>query len=371
MDLETVDGRTLTVCIHDAPHLDEAAAVWLMQDFAWEPGKLDELLAHFPDGVITIGCNSGPLDEHTIDAGKRPPNICAASLTARWIGGAVIDDRAAMDVVNAVMEFDTKGRTRDITIAGVGSGMKGLNRLDNRYTPWEIVQFAVMACQSRFGARQSFYATAEEIEEKGHILTYPSGDSPEPDFKLLVIVSDNTAIANYAFGEMGIAVVIQQEANGDLKGNTQIFTNAVFRVDMDDVAQNLRRVEQLFFLNHTGSIPVTGWDELREDGMFPVPDKPEHERISGMAGWYFMRNARMMLNGSESHPEVPPTKIPLDTIAEIVIQCLDPTQVDPERGDRCREGGCPSTTSNPCPLYPLGLKRCRTARYHKRAGNGQ
>jgi len=60
------------------------------------------------------------------------------------------------------------------------------------------------------------------------------------------------------------------------------------------------------------------------------------------------------LNGSLTKPGVPPTRIPLDRILELVEQGIDPAWFPAE----CR-GWC---IKKECSFYPYGLRRCRKIR---------
>ncbi|MFH1598571.1 MAG: hypothetical protein ABIB97_05950 [Patescibacteria group bacterium] len=360
----TIAGRSVVAEIHDDPHLDEAAVVWLFTDFPMKPADLTDLMAAYDDGAITIGFGGGPLDEHPQSGEARRNGVCAATLAADFIGDPVIDDQAAMDVVDFVCRRDTNVRTRDGSYYDLSSMMKEMNR--RGLPPEQVVAWGIEGLRAAYNGRKAYWATAAEIKEKGTITTIPAPVG-EADRQILVIVSDNPHVKDFAFNELNVAVVVQQQATGQLQGNVQIFTNHECQVDMDDVTTVLRYQEQMFHLDFQGRPPVTDWKVLRNDGMFPDPENPDHDELRGMPPWYYFRRGRMVLNGSETHPDLPATQIPLERIADTVAKCLDPTYFEESKCEDCLAGKCTAGRGNGerCRLYTWGLKRCRTLRYQQ------
>ena len=90
-------------------------------------------------------------------------------------------------------------------------------------------------------------------------------------------------------------------------GNTNILTRPLKKIDLRHVASLVREEELRCSKKNVRVTPTI----LSQPG-----------RIEGIQEWYYDRATNSLLNGGV-HPEgTPPTKIPLDSITELVLKGL-------------------------------------------------
>jgi hypothetical protein len=127
----------------------------------------------------------------------------------------------------------------------------------------------------------------------------------------IVVGESNNPKFNVAARQIGAAIVIQRNTTG----HTQVyFNNKIIGTQVEKIAEDL--VECLRLREITldpRKLPIRKSDLRNEGRMEEVPE------------WYFFKGEKggsLLLNGSLTSPDVPPTKIPLEEIAEIVNDAL-------------------------------------------------
>lgn len=166
---------------------------------------------------------------------------------------------------------------------------------------------------------------------------------------MICIISDDKQMSKFARSTYGgsAALVIQQKSSG----NVQIYTNKKFNLILYDVAQMIRLAEQ----EAKGKVITREWKTLASEGT-----------VEGAEEWFFHHAGQMLLNGSLTAPGVPPTKLSLEQMKEIVRIGVNPNSFEARFSSRCQKRICASTRSNKCPWYGFGLQRCRKIRFETR-----
>lgn len=231
-----------------------------------------------------------------------------------------------------------------------GFDLIGLTRVIHQvYSPEKAFNWAIMGLEAKYQQQKAFLWAQENFDKiaKIHEVLGPGGEM----LKLVIGQTDNTELGKVARTK-GAGIVIQKNS----KGQVGIYTNKGLRgkngrpltLTIYDVCQMIRLEEQ--YLN--GIIKTYDWKDLAREG-----------KVAGAEAWYFHDEGQMLMNGSLSNPDVVPTRIPLETIQEIVQIGINPNAFEPSRQATCRQGECTSTVHDQCPWYERGLHRCRKLRY--------
>jgi hypothetical protein len=347
-----------TIISHEGPHLDELAAIWLLKSFGEEkfPGIEKARLifdreqasgksaADFEkEGVLLIGVGEGRgrFNEHPVN-GDRKEGECAATLVAKEL--EVDDDPALQKILRYVLITETQGGAKPFELSSL---VKTLSDEE----PEKLVEWTTRALEAKYREQLQFWSrTKQEFEKNSKIETVPGLNGRM--LKIAVVVSDDKLVYRFAFSLHGgrIAVVVQKKSTG----NVQIFMNKRFGLFMDDIAQMIRYEEQRVKSN----VVTTDWEMLRAEG-----------KIEGVEEWYYHWAAQMLLNGSLTAPNVPPTKLSLEKIIKIVKVGVNPNAFEASRSSQCRRGKCTSYYKNQCGWYEWGLHRCREIRYRMKNQN--
>jgi len=347
-----------TIISHQKPHLDEICAIWLLRKFGEEkfPGVNSARLvfdrsqasgqssADFEkEGILLIGIGEGRgrFNEHPVN-GDRKEGECAATLVAKELG--VDDDPALQKILRYVLVTETQGGAKPFELSAV---VKTLSDEE----PEKLVEWTIRALEAKYNEQFQFWSkTKEAFEKNAKIETVPGLNGRM--LKIAAVVSDERLVYRFAFSLHGgrTAIVIQQKSSG----NVQIFMNKRFGLWMDDIAQMLRIEEQRVKSN----VVITDWEMLKAEG-----------KIDGVEEWYYHRAAQMLLNGSLTAPNVPPTKLSLGKIMKIVKVGVNSQAFEPFRSSQCRRGKCTSRKNDQCGWYEWGLHRCREIRYRMKNQN--
>lgn len=343
-----------TIVTHERPHLDEIVAIWLLRKFGeqmfpgidtakvvfWKTGGVtpDGRTAeeYEADGVLLVGVGGGQFDEHPTTNGERKQGDCAATLIAKAIG--VEDDPALELLLKYVVDNDTKGAGHPLDIAHLAT------LLHQRYpnNPEKVMEWVTEGIEAKYREQYEFWTlTREEYERVAEVeeVWGPDGRT----LTMVTVVSDSEQMSKFARFR-GAAVVIQKRSSG----NVQIFTNKRFGLVLYDVAQMLRLAEQ----ETKSNVVTTDWKTLAAEG-----------KVEGAEEWFFHEKLQALLNGSSTAKDVPPTRLTLDIIKEVVRIGINPDVFEASRAPDCRRGICTATASDPCSWYSWGLHRCRKIRY--------
>ncbi len=341
LELEVkVAGEKVVIRTHEKPHFDEIVAKWLIEKFA----DKEFLQKYASGGVIEIGIGGGFFDEHQKDKeGKQEE--CAATLVAKALG--LDDDPVFKKLLKFTVTVDQKGGSQPFDIAYL---TKILHQKfpDN---PEKVIRWVEVGIEAKYWEQSQFFKEAQEEFRKTGKIEWIKG--PARKLKMVSIVSENPQVAKYARSVNGgqAAIVIQKHPT---KGNVQIFTNKRFRLKLDDVARIIRIEEQKV----KGKVIVKDWQKLESEG-----------EVEGIEEWFYHKIGEMLLNGSLTAPNVPPTRLSLQRIKELVAIGLNPQAFEPSRAEICKSGICSSTRKDPCPWYEWGLRRCRKLRYRQATHN--
>jgi len=304
-----------TIVTHERPHLDEIVAIWLLNRFGEKefPGistaKLVFNRTAFEgrsaedcerDGVLLLGIGGGRFDEHPTASGGRKERECAATLVAGALG--VNKDKALRRILKFARNADLGGVNQAFDLADV---IPLLHR-QHPGNPEMAVEWATIALEAKYREQSDFWAAKEEFERNAKVeeIVGPGGRL----LRVATFASDNERMNVFARSKEGgnAAIVIQQQPSG----NVQIFTSKRFELTMNGVACMIRLYEQ----QASGRIVTTDLNALAAEGNVPGDDR-----------WYFHHAGQMLLNGSLTARDIPPTRLSLEQIRRIVRIGINPT----------------------------------------------
>lgn len=326
-----IAGKLTEIRTHDGSHLDEDAAIWMAKDFGTE----EFLSKYAPNGVLEIGIGGGPFDEHATAHADRKEDECAATLMAKALG--IENDPALEKILKFVRQRDLNGNSQPFDLDSIVKAMNSAFPND----PEMVLEFAMNALRAKYREQLEFHAAKKAfMNAKAQEVEGPGGRM----LRVVIAESDAKQLSKVAFSAFGnnCAVLIQKRSSG----HVQIFTNKKLNLTLYDVVQSLRYEEQAI----KGKFQTTDFKELSLDGV-----------VLGAEEWYFQESGQMILNGSLTKPDVPPTKLTLERIVEIVRIGISPAKFHHD----CET--CDSTRGNPCPWFSWGLQRCRALRYDERS----
>lgn len=344
-----------TIVTHKHPHFDEILGIWLLKKFGEEkfPGisaaKIEfwDTGGRTPDGrpareyekegTLVIGIGGGRFDEHPAVNGQRKEQECAATLVAKAL--ELRDEPVFEKIFKFALSSGLKAGNHPFDIASIPRVF-----YQQASDPQEVIAWVMKGIGVKYQEQLQFFSLAKkEFEEKAEVEEI---QGPGRMLKMVTIVSDNNQMSKFVRSTYGVSadVVIQKQSSG----NVQIFTNAKSRLVLYDVAQMLRLTEQEL----KNDIRTKDWKMLASEG-----------KVEGCEEWFFQIAGQMLLNGSLTATGVPPTKISLEKIKEIVRIGLNPQTFHPKFADHCKLGACIATSKDRCPWYKFGLQRCRKIRF--------
>lgn len=335
-----VAGETVFFDTHEAPHLDEIAAKWLIEKF----GNKEFLDKYAPNRILAVGIGGGPFDEHPTVNGERKEGECAATLVAKAL--RVDDDPALEKILKFVVTHDLNGGDQPFDLSYL---VKLLHQQfpDN---PEKVIEWAITGLEAKYQEQLSFFSTTKaEFDRAAEVEEIPRG---EQMLRMVTIVSDDNQMSKFVRSALGgqTAILIQKRSSA----NVQIFTNKRFGLNLTDVAQIIRLEEQY----KKGNIVTTDWELLKAEG-----------KVEGVEEWYYHLEGQMLLNGSLTTSDIPPTRLSLEQIKEIVRIGVNFQAFESSRASLCQRGTCTSTRNDHCLWYPWGLHRCRRIRYKMKNPN--
>jgi hypothetical protein len=337
------------ILTHERPHLDEIVAIWLLRKFGEPrfPGigtadvaftsirKLNEAGLKPEDyeaqGTLLLGIGGGRFDEHpTLEEGRKAGD-CATTLVAKELG--VSDDPSLAKILRFVRAADVEGNASPFDVSYV------VKLLHARYPedPHRVIEWALVAIEAKYEEQHRFFTVVKpEFDAKARVEEIEAG---KRRLRVVIIDSDEDGIHKYARSEYGAraAIVIQRRSSG----NVAIFGNKQAGVDLREAARLIRLAER-----EAKGLPLAPEDErLLAEGYAP-----------GAEEWFYHRQGQMLLNGSLTQADVPPTRLSLDRIAELVKIGVDPDRVKP----LCQSTG--RCVGDVCDWYAWQLARCARLR---------
>ncbi len=342
-DVDKVVRRIIT---HTAPHLDELVAYWLLVRWGekhfpgissvpvevWRKGGTTSDGRSFEawedDGAMFIGIGGGQFDEHPLNGVNDRAGECAATLVAQRLG--IRDEPALKPILDFVQRIDAKGGANPWDISAM---VKTMNEGGMVELP-QLLQWVCLALDAKYSEQARFIAAmADAANSRRDQIFLPDGSSLR-----IATVESTSPQTHKALFNQGASVVVLRNPE---TGNVAIFTQKRDQVKLKNVVRVIRLLEQ----RARRDVQVTNWDELVAPGT-----------ISAVRCWYYLEEGQMLLNGSTSCPDVPPTRLSLETIRQVVLLALDPTALICPRLNVC--------VGNKCKWYPFGLSQCQTLRYN-------
>ncbi len=357
-----VFNRILT---HERPHLDEIVAIWLLRRFGEqrfpgistarveftsirrlaEAGRKPE--DYEAEGTVLVGIGGGRFDEHpTLDEGRKAGD-CATTLVARELG--VSDDPSLAKILRFVRAADVEGNASPFDISYV------VKLLHNRYPddPHRVIEWALVAIEAKYAEQHRFFTVVKpEFEAKARVEEIEVG---KKRLRIVTVDSDEDGIHKYARSEYGAraAIVIQRRSSG----NVAVFGNKQAGVDLREAAKLIRLAERQAKGLSEGTRPRS--DATDASRMCPQSDDEkllDEGYAAGAEEWFYHKQGQMLLNGSLTQADVPPTRLSLDRIAELVKIGVDPSRVQP----LCQSTG--RCIGDVCDWYTWHLARCARLR---------
>lgn len=295
------------IITHVKPHLDEYAGEWFLRKFGERvfPGVSTAKIEYWnagrstPDGrsaeeweaegCLLLGVGGSRFDEHPDETGKRPSNECCTTLVVKALGLA--ESPVFQRFVDYVRANDVDGSSSYMDVA------RTIKELHKTHPPEKVRQFAFMVFEAFLGSEARFHgqtamdyrkvARADTVTIDGVKLCVVSGKSDDPLF---------TKYARSAHGH-NAAVVVQQRSSGQ----AIIMSDKRYGMSLRAVAAVIRYFEQ----RKAGKIVVKDKATLEQEGS-----------IKGAENWHYDARIQCLLNGSDSAPDVPPTKL---VLKEMVI----------------------------------------------------
>jgi len=333
---------------HRWPHLDEIAAMWALCKWGDEVADPPEIVyweaggktadQWEKGGYLCVGVGGSELDEHPQNGTKREEGECAFSLTLKKLG--VESDPALQAMVKAIANEDAHAGLGSL---GIPTGVKVLHEMHPE-EPFAAYVWAVTWMEAEHERQRRFFETDFESRVEWREIPY-NGKINGKMLKLAIIRCEGSIRAELSqlaavARSKGASIVVQRWESG----HTQIFTRKWPRIDLRDVARVLRIEEQRL----KGQRTVTDWKLLEASG-----------KVDGTQEWCFMPEAPMILNGSLTALDTPPTSILVEGIIEFVRVGVNQASLHKDCG-LPKNQGC---IRGRCPWYGWGLLRCRKARY--------
>ncbi|MEK9134905.1 MAG: hypothetical protein AAB451_01255 [Patescibacteria group bacterium] len=273
-------------------------------------------------------------DEHIANGDTSQKEECATTLAAKRLG--LEEDPAWVRILKYVLHTDKNPPNLTLGLAETVMRLQQQGKnLAFTVSYTETALYASLAGQGEF-AKALREIVDNELTEDLVI----NGETLK-----IVVVDDKTPLITQAARFFGAAVVVVKSQSGQ----TQILSTNNLRLDMRDTVRVLRLREQW----SRGKTEITDWRILEGEG-----------EIAGILQWFFHKEAGNILNGGRSHPDVLPTRIPINLIVDSLRLGLE-NKFEPSRSNNCQQGICASTLRNPCPWYRFGLLRCRRIRAEK------
>lgn len=310
-----------TIVTHVMPHLDEIAAIWLWILFHHgeetfeliERGELrlrdvvrlvfvtertDGFDSRTPEeceqnGIFLVGVGGGRFDEHPNGDEGRKENECATTLVAKALG--LDEDPTLWYILDYVRRTDLKGGRQPLDLISLVEKRNRRRPGD----PEKVIERTIEDLEDVRFQQIGFMASVKENIET-EIFKTRNGR----EVKLAVIRSDSVEASRYARSKSGggADITIQLRSSG----NVQICLNQKggrgIANSLDDLTVRVRLEEQ------------------KIQGV--VTENRRHilvgEKVEGLKEWYYHPSKVLLLNGSETAPNVPPTRIPLERLIELV-----------------------------------------------------
>ncbi|MBI2604289.1 MAG: hypothetical protein HYW56_01980 [Candidatus Harrisonbacteria bacterium] len=295
--------------------------------------------------VFWVGIGGGKLDEHTPSG--RIENQCAATLAAKELGIAG----------NPVLEKLLKYLYQcDITPSGgldsVAGAVKRMSRRDGSMGFRDVMKWAFAHFETIIDDETQRVAVTP-VEYEGNAKTVTVRGPHGRDIRVtLVEPCSNPQVATYGFGK-GDAIVVLKSPHGNV--SIQWNRNILGFPKLVDLVVALRGEEA----------------KLAGGRMY---SQEELASTGSVLGWFYPPfsedQRKFVANGTLTSPDVPPTKIPIERIMEIIGLVWNQERWAPGFAVHCKAGVCahkgPEMCMHPCPFFALQLPRCTSVQRGER-----
>jgi hypothetical protein len=390
------------ILTHPSPHLDEVAAIYMLQhtiegnekfpgvenvgvsfvsgthlrenNFLGFKGFLKALQA----GYLLIGLGDGPFDEH----GNRDKKVSCLELIKRHLDlfkkqenrsiyGPLIhfvnhEDNNGDNIMRTLNKVNPETRLskeaaevcNTLNLGQIAQNLKkGFETAQTLEEQQQIFCMGMQFIKNEISQRKMFIVASNHHHQSIQ-LEFELG---EKNFGL-VIKNDNPLAAKVAFqkskqiGEKTIGILIVEKTNGQFC----IIPQDNFRESMREIIKILR--QKVFFSKKQKSL---SFDDLESMGwIWSVPEL------------YIDENMFIIMNGSKTDPDVPGLIGKHLTINDVVgaIKIVIDKQFDGRHAEKCKIGSCVKVTDKKhCSLFCYNLNHCievrdKTAQELKRVG---
>jgi hypothetical protein len=307
-------NKVSRIITHIWPHLDEIVAIRLLKKHGNElyPGIRDARVdyvsttpvvegktweEHLAEGTILVGVGGGPFDEHPTFEAERKQGESACRLVAKAlkIDGHTIYKRLIELVTEAdlggVHEFHIANRLKTRYRLNPNNPDKAIRLVNDMLDDWEQEQRLFVDARRELQLKQN----NKQLETT----TLPNGEM----ITIAVVEGDNFKVSAAA-RSLRIPVVIQKNS----KGQVQIFCDKDKKpFTLKKIAAKIRLAECLASGMSEDDLAKLDQATLEREGKIPEA-----------ANWFYQVPGQNLLNGAESAPDTPPTKIPFNIIVEVV-----------------------------------------------------
>lgn len=300
--IRTIQGLAIRFETHIQPHLDEIAALWLVERFATE----DWLRAHFPDGVFQAGVGGGEFDEHAFEGQERKRDECCVTLVASALG--VIDQPELQQILRFIYTADcgvvdprTGIRSSRTTPFDLYATLKRICAKTDA-TIEQIIDWCFLALDAHYADQVDFQLGLRDLETAREVAV----ETPRGVEYVVCVTSTSSAAvrsaaSKYKQGPKRLGVFVQHNPN---TLQTIILRASGSQICLEDVACVLRLAER----RQRKIVPIPSGEELRAEGV-----------TCDVLEWYYNKHAQQLFNGSLTHPDTPKTRFPLEYVLRCVV----------------------------------------------------
>lgn len=312
MDLTTSPVKM--IMFQHSPRLDSITALWLAihtpegrrkfpggetaQWKLWGTGTVSPDGLSWQEyqerGVLLIGVGGGPFDEHpSTDFGDRKAEQASATLLmARALG------MEKNPLYRGIIKMVTKN---DIGLVRSPSELSNTIKLlhRSRGNPFDGVEYAFVAISAMVENQRSFLSACGDFRKNAEVRTFDGSHGP---YTIALIHSNNFQMSAAARSiQRNLAVLVQVRNSG----HVQILTNQKMGVKMDQVARVIREAELRAESRATEIEQHKA--QLGEPGQLPF-----------VPAWCYQMPGQNLLNGSETAPDLQPTRLTPGQICRII-----------------------------------------------------
>ena len=324
------------IVIHPNPDIDAIAAAWALRKFGGEKFlgiNSAEIAFHNGSlkkepGMIFVDCGGQDFDHHPQE---KFPEDCSLSLVIKHLG--IEGDPCLEKISQMVLASDLKGGDQPFSLAQT---VKDLN-LTFFDEPGKVIAWGINALEAKYNSQLEFL-----FAEHGSQFEKIEVELPGNIVRCIYAAETNSRSFPMWARYKGASLVVQRNPE---TGLVQIFSNKSI-LGMNFVIEDILRAVRVEEVWTKKSSLFCDWERFASEGS--IPEVPE---------WYYHKVGQMVLNGSLTNPQVPPTKIPWSKIKGLVKVALSPELPNPgcrSRGDICFPR---------CEYRDYGFWRCRKLRY--------